>query len=90
MRFTLKMCGKGEQKMNELRERMRVVGDRYDHLRKLLDKKYDEYWEYALTPEEALRLNAWHNKLADYLRDRMIKELLRCEYLEGEDKWEED
>lgn len=66
--------------MEELRERMRVVANKYDHLRKLLDKKYDEYWEYELTPEEALKLNAWHNKLAAYLRDRMIKEMLRCEY----------
>lgn len=66
--------------MVELREKMRVVANKYAHLRELLDKKYNEYWEYALTPEEALKLNAWHNKLSAYLRDRMIKEMLRCEY----------
>ena len=66
--------------MDELRERMRIVGNRYAHLRELLDETYNKYWEYALTPEEALELNAWHNKMSDYLRERMIKELLRCEY----------
>lgn len=66
--------------MEELRERMRAVSNRYAHLRELLNEKYYKYWEYALTPEEALKLNAWYNKLSIYLRDRMIKELLRCEY----------
>lgn len=66
--------------MEDFRERMRAVGDKYTHLRELLDETYNKYWEYALTPEEALELNAWHNKLSAYLRERMIKEMLRCEY----------
>lgn len=66
--------------MGELRERMRAVSNKYDYLRQLLDERYNKYWEYAITPEEVLELNAWHNKLSDYLRDRMIKEMLRCEY----------
>jgi len=66
--------------MNELRERMRAVINRYDHLRELLGKKYDEYWEYDLTPEETVEVNDWYVKLNYYLREREIRELLRCEY----------
>ncbi len=66
--------------MEDFREKMRIVGNKYTHLRELLDETYNKYWEYALTPEEALELNAWYNKVSDYLRERMIKEMLRCEY----------
>ena len=66
--------------MEDFREKMRIVGNRYAHLRELLDKRYNEYWECVLTPEEALKVNAWHIKLTSYLRERMIKEMLRCEY----------
>lgn len=77
--------------MENFREKMRAVANRYTYLRELLDKKYDEYWEYELTPEETLELNDWYSKLNYYLREREIKELLRCEYLEGEDEeWEEE
>lgn len=69
--------------MEGLRERMRAVGNRYAYLHELLDKKYDEYWEYALTPEETLKLNDWYANLNYYLIQREVKEMMRCEYPAG-------
>ena len=58
-------------------EEGKEIIDRYDRLIKVsLARKYDEYFQYCLTGPEILEVNAWYQKVKDYLGKRFVREFI--------------
>lgn len=62
----------------ELQKKLEKVEVRYSALSIALHERYEEYFNYICTAEDMLVLNAWHAKLDRYLRQRRVRELLKC------------